>query len=615
MAAMRDRKGQFLKGFDGMKPVRPDFKKRIENHKKAVAKRTINAPLASGTTFAAPGSARGDGTFTPGGGGKLRVNVATRDLNAQGHAQIGTAKITKTQVVGPQGSVNRGDVNTGQVGVKLSKAQQDRVVARKQELLAGRDKSMKRRAAISAAKKGEQRNPAEAVQAANNAKVMNAAEMSPQQKIEAYQLMHGKAPSAAATKKLNAAGKRETARDFAEKTTVNKPTEFSKAELDAAQKKIDDLTVKGILKPAGADQQKVVSAINEKHRAAVEAKKVKSQNQYDAYLDGMKPAGGGERAARQAAQAEAEKANRAMQNRQAREQLDAMKAGGGNQNAVASPSAPATSKSYDELYKDQKNLEANLASLRSARLARGGKTTSAEEKRMKAEIEETKKNKLAASAREAKERAKNMPDPRLAADWIPEGSALDLKSKQRGGRANALGNALTSFLEKKDIGAKDLKPSGGDQQRVVPPAPTGPKSNLSTDQKKQLAELNNARKYLQDDKQYAQAMRGSSDQEEAEMADLQVHEAEKFVRHLEASLKAQGVDIKLADGPLSAGGAPTKAVVSPPKPPENTYKASLQRQAKEVKDLMDSYPKNSASWLRHYNIYSALTEKARKIRD
>jgi hypothetical protein len=266
MAAMRDTKGRFRKGFDGMRPVGVNPLNARKKHKEAVAKRTINAPLASGTTFDKPGSSHGSGTFVP-GAGPTRVNVATRDLNAQGHAKPGTAKITKTHAVGPQGSVTRGDLNTQQVGVKLSKAQQERVLARPKAIKAG---AAKKKRALAG---GEQANPAQAVQAQNNAKLMDARTMTPAQKISNYQDMHGKKPSAAAAKMLEigAARDRHKAEDqkradleakqrasgFPVAKDAARDKYLAKSLKDTRDRELREINAK--YAPGGKDQQTVVS--------------------------------------------------------------------------------------------------------------------------------------------------------------------------------------------------------------------------------------------------------------------------------------------------------------------------------------------------------------------
>jgi hypothetical protein len=318
MPAMRDTKGRFKQGFDGMRPV--GLKKaKLKSFKAKQPEKTLNVPVNNRSTgFANPGT-RTIPTSAP-ENARVNVNVGALkrgpSLDGSTGVRVGGAKITKTQ-----GAVTRGDVSTGMASVKLSKGQKDRLATRDKNMLTGARNKKKRLAG------GEQANPAQAVQAENNAKLQDARTMTPAQKISNYQDMHGKKPSAAAAKMLEigaardrhkaedqkradleakqrASGfpvakdaardkylakslkdtrdrelreinakyapggkdqqtvvspKRETARDFAERTTVNKPTEFSKAELDAAQKKIDELTAKGILKPGGKDTQKVVA--------------------------------------------------------------------------------------------------------------------------------------------------------------------------------------------------------------------------------------------------------------------------------------------------------------------------------------------------------------------
>lgn len=195
MPAMRDSKGQFKKGFNGMKPVRPKSalaKKLAKRPEKTLNVVANNRSSGFGKNAAmAPDNARVNVNV-----GAIKRNSGSLDGLNPGVAP-GNAMITKTQ-----GNVTRGDRNTGMVSVKLSKGQKQRLAARDAGMQAGRRNKLKAKAAGSPKPMVEPSGVA--AQRANNAKLLDARTMTPEQKIENYKTMHGKAPSAAAVKKLQA---------------------------------------------------------------------------------------------------------------------------------------------------------------------------------------------------------------------------------------------------------------------------------------------------------------------------------------------------------------------------------------------------------------------------
>jgi hypothetical protein len=372
---MRDTKGRFKKGFDGMRPVGMK-KAKLDSFKKKAPEKTLNAPVNSASSGFGPKNVAAPN------GARVNVNVGAikRGPSMDGSTGVkrGGAMITKTQ-----GDVVRGDTNLiGMPSNKLSKGQKDRLATRDANMLTGA-RNKKRWLG------GEQRNPAEAVQASNNAKLQDARTMTPAQKIANYQEMHGKKPSAAATKKL---GPDRASIAFTNDGIAARQASKPKIERKSTAQMVREQEARDALKPAGADQQKVVA-----------------------------------------------------------------------------PSAMT----HDEALARMNEINNRLGAAHDARVARGGKTTSAEEKRLKKEFEAARQVRQDIAMRNANSRPVHVPTAaeKAASDKM-SAAARDRAAKPTvgGGRQKAdLGSMITDFAASKGISESQLKAGGNDQKAVVKP--------------------------------------------------------------------------------------------------------------------------------------------------
>jgi hypothetical protein len=418
-----------------MKPVRP--KSALARKLAKRPEKTLNVPIADHQTVRFGGDAK---LASP--GARVNVNVGAIDRGSSAPRpgdkkgsrptmiKSGGAMITKTQ-----GDVTRGDRNIGGAGVKLSKGQQDRLAARDAGILKGRDKKLKAKGAPRPLVQPKQAQ----VQDANNAKLLNGTEMSAQTKIDNYVKMHGKQPPAKQVEKLKKAEER--------KVTIN-----------------DGIAARQAAKPKF---ERTVTPGGE--RAARQAAALKPAGKKETMRDYVD---------KTAAPAPALKQSELDNAQKLAEKMGFLKPAGGDQKTVVGNAPAAKEMTHDEAFAQQKRAMAALDAAKAARIARGGKSTSAEEKRLKKEFETARDLRVSIALKNANSQSASAPKLTDAQKAVNDAQfnrpqsqrVINPTGRSSSGRSrNKLGDALTGFMESKGISAEDLRPGGGPTGTLTPP--------------------------------------------------------------------------------------------------------------------------------------------------